>query len=273
VSRPTPQDPIGTHATDERVAQLLRPDVPYRARPEGYLDTLPGERTPPPGLVQALWQTGPGSLLWQTIQWIMATASVAGYRGIPEQLRLDPGHTVADIGCGPGNVTTGLAEAVGPHGLAVGADLSAPMLTRATAQARPNMGLLRADATRLPLRDGCVDAACATAVVMLVPDPASALAELVRITTPGGWLLVMVPTRPAGPAAPLTRPATNLLARSGGARLFASDELPVLLEKLGCDRLHSHQQASMLTVRARLPPTDDTAPASNPESDPCAVSK
>lgn len=248
-----PAGRVETVATERRLADLLQPGVPRHATTDGYVDTLPGQDVAPPGRAQAAWQTRPGSLLWQAIQPALASLLVPGYRTVADQLRLAPGQTVADVGCGPGNVTTGLAEAVGPHGLAVGLDLSGPMLARAATQARPNMGLVRGDASRLPLRDGCVDAACATAVVMLVPEPAHALAEMVRVVKPGGWLLLMVPARPTGPLASVTRPLSDLLGRFGGARMFTAEEVTTLLEQFGCDRIHSYQQGNMITVRARTP--------------------
>ncbi len=249
----SPNGHLATQATAQRLTALLRPEVTYSLAPEGYVDTLSGEEKEPPGRAQAAWQTTLGSNVYERIQPLMASLLAPNYRTVHQQLHLAAGQHVVDVGCGPGNVTTRLAEAVAPHGLAVGVDLSTPMLARAAARARPNMGLTRGDATRLPLRDASVDAACATAVVMLVPEPADALAELVRVVRPVGWLLVMVPGPPTGITAPVTRPLTNLIGRFAGARMFTPDEVPLLLEQLGCDRIHSAQHANMITVRARTP--------------------
>lgn len=239
--------------TRGRVEELLRPDVPRHDVAAGYVDTLPDETVPPPGRAQATWQTVPGSLLWQRIQPLLASLLVPGYRTVDRQLRLRPGATVLDSGCGPGNLTTRLAAAVAPDGVAVGLDISEPMLQRAAAQARPNMGLVRGDATHLPFRDNGFDAACATAVIMLVPDPARALAEMVRVVAPGGLLTVMVPGRAEGRAARLTGPLTELLGRLAGARMFATHEVPDMLADLGCDHVHALRQTNMVLVRARSP--------------------
>lgn len=251
------EEPVATRVTPERLTKLFFSDTVAAPSREGYVDTLPGEGVAPPGRAQAAWQTEWGSRLYQQIQPRLAPLFSPSYRTVARQLGLKPGDTVADVGCGPGHITADLAAAVGPHGLAVGLDLSAPMLTHAASHARPNLGLVRADATRLPLREASVDAACATAVIMLVPEPAEALAELVRVVAPGGWLLVMVPVRPSGITAPFTVPLMERMTRYGGVRLFTADELAVLLEQLGCYRLHSHQQGPMLTLRARTP-TDTT---------------
>lgn len=249
-TRDTEQDP----AARERVDRLLAPDVAGEWSPQGYLDTLGGETTPP-GRAQSAWQSELGSALYGRVLQPAARMTLAApaFDRVPRRLRLTPGQTVADIGCGPGNVTVGLADAVGADGFVVGVDISAPMLAQAADGAAPNIGYVRGDATRLPLRTGCVDAACATALLMLIPEPEAALAELVRITTPGGRLLVIVPTHPNGLAAPLTRPLFDRMFGFAGARAYTPDDLADLVESQGCDRIHTDQQGVMLTITARTP--------------------
>lgn len=258
---------ISTVATAARLEKLLRPDVERTPSSDGYLDTLPGESVPPPGRAQAAWQTSLGAAMYQRVQRLMAPVLAPQYATIAEQLHLSPGQTVVDVGCGPGNVTNGLADAVGPHGLAVGVDLSGPMLTRAGRRSRANVGLVRADATRLPLRDHCADAACATLVVMLVPEPVDALTEMMRIATPGGWLLVMVPCRPTGPASALTGPISDRISSFAGARAFTPDELSILLDELGCERIHIRQQCNTLTARARTPASRRESKSASPRKE------
>lgn len=97
-------------------------------------------------------------------------------------------ETVADIGCGNGIYLSGLAgrRHAGP---AVGVDLSRGMLTAARQRA-PAAALLAGDAVMLPLRDGASDVTLAMHMLYHVPDPASAVRELRRVTRPGGLVLV-----------------------------------------------------------------------------------
>lgn len=238
-----------------RVGELLAPGVAGEWSPRGYLDTLSGDPAAP-GLAQSAWQSGLGSALYGRVLQPVARATLAGpaFDRVPHRLHLTPGQTVADIGCGPGNVTVALAGDVGASGFVVGVDISAPMLEQAAAGAAPNIGYVRGDATRLPLRTGCVDATCATALLMLIPDPEAALAELVRITAPGGRLLVIVPTSPNGLSAPLTRPVFDRMFGFAGVRVYSADDLADLAEAQGCDHIRTDQQSLMLTLTARTPP-------------------
>ena len=45
-----------------------------------------------------------------------------------EWLKIPPGGIALDVGSGPGSVTASLASAAGPDGLALGVDISEPML-------------------------------------------------------------------------------------------------------------------------------------------------
>jgi SAM-dependent methyltransferase len=104
--------------------------------------------------------------------------------------RLDGAETVADIGCGNGVYLAELSRR-GHEGQAVGVDMSAGMLTSARTRA-PGAGFLRGDASRLPLADDCADVALAPHMLYHVPDPLAAIAELRRVTRPGGRVLVVL---------------------------------------------------------------------------------
>jgi ubiquinone/menaquinone biosynthesis C-methylase UbiE len=102
---------------------------------------------------------------------------------------IEPGHRVLDLGCGTGLALPALAEATGPAGLVVGADLCPAMLERAAARTTqlPQSRLLLLDATsRLPFRDEAFDCVCAMGLLQEVAAPRSLLEEAKRILRPGG---------------------------------------------------------------------------------------
>jgi ubiquinone/menaquinone biosynthesis C-methylase UbiE len=106
-------------------------------------------------------------------------------------LSLVPRHwTVADLGCGTGNVSELLAPCVAR---VVAVDQSEPMLEAARKRlaAFRNVEFLRGELERLPLADASVDAAASLLVLHHVADPAAALREMRRIVRPGGLALVV----------------------------------------------------------------------------------
>lgn len=102
----------------------------------------------------------------------------------------DADATVADLGCGTGQVSVVLAPFV-DHVIAV--DGSAAMLQAAKRrlQAFDNVELRRGDLESLPIDDGRVDAATLMLVLHHVPEPAKAVAEAARILKPGGKAIVV----------------------------------------------------------------------------------
>jgi ubiquinone/menaquinone biosynthesis C-methylase UbiE len=151
-----------------------------------------------------------------------------------------------DVGAGPGSITTSLAHAAGVDGLALGVDISEPMLARAVrAAAGPQVGFLRADAQRLPLRDETVDAAVSIAVLQLIPDPAAALSEIARVLKPGGRLAVMIPT---------LRPPVDVWRAlpTGGAHIFGEDEVGDILEDHGFTSVRVKTVGTFQWVRGKL---------------------
>ncbi|MPZ95725.1 MAG: methyltransferase domain-containing protein [Propionibacteriales bacterium] len=108
--------------------------------------------------------------------------------------RLLPAGTsvVLDLAGGTGIVSEQLA---GPSRALVVLDRSHGMLRRAV-ERLPGRGV-QADAARLPLADGCVDAVAMVWLLHLVDHPEQVLAEAVRVLTPGGTLVTTVDKRAA----------------------------------------------------------------------------
>jgi arsenite methyltransferase len=234
-----------------RMAEKLLVDPPENPDvSRGYLDLLGGHPADAPdqntGAIQALWASRLGSLFYDNAQTI-ARRLMTAWQEPTEWLNLPVGGTALDVGSGPGNVTAALGRAVGPGGLALGVDISEAMLARAVAaEGGPNVGFLRADAQRLPLRDGSVDAVVSIAMLQLIPDPSVAVAEMVRVLRPGRRMAVMVPT--AGPAAGLLRYLPN-----AGAYAFDDDELGDAFERLGLVGVRTKSMGTIQWVRGKKP--------------------
>ena len=109
-----------------------------------------------------------------------------------------PGMRVLDLGCGTGEHTATLHEALGARAT-LGIDLSAVMLARARGRARPGLGFARADAaTYAPAVP--VDLVFSNAALHWIPDHPALLARLARLLAPGGELAVQVPANHLHPS-------------------------------------------------------------------------
>jgi SAM-dependent methyltransferase len=96
---------------------------------------------------------------------------------------VEAGQRVVDVGCGSGILTEELARRVGANHVA-GADPS-PLLD-ACAERVPGADLNRAAAEDLPWPDASFDAALAQLVVHFMSDAEAGIAEMARVTRPGG---------------------------------------------------------------------------------------
>lgn len=107
------------------------------------------------------------------------------------------GMKAADIGCGFGHFTMGMARLVGPHGQVLVVDLQQKMLDKTMARLR-KAGLadraepVRCSGDKLGLR-GPLDFMLAANVVHETPDPAFFFEETAQNLAPNGLLYVMEP--------------------------------------------------------------------------------
>jgi ubiquinone/menaquinone biosynthesis C-methylase UbiE len=101
-----------------------------------------------------------------------------------EGLDLRDAARVADVGAGTGALTAALREATSPDALIASVDRSAEMLRYA--QERRGVTATLADAAALPVQTGTVDAVLFAYVLFMLLDPATGLAEAMRLLRPGG---------------------------------------------------------------------------------------
>ena len=112
-------------------------------------------------------------------------------------LRLAPGHSVLDVGCGPGTDTVALARRVGTGGRVVGLDIDEAMLADAEnaaqeAEVSDWIEHVCGDVRKLPFADDVFDACRAERLLQVLAgcDPEQVTAEMARVLRPGGRLLL-----------------------------------------------------------------------------------
>ena len=113
-----------------------------------------------------------------------------------ELMRVQLGQQVLDVGGGLGDDVRALAGLVGPTGQVVGIDVSAAMVNEARKRSEgQNLPVEFAvgDALELDFPDGHFDACRIERTLQYVADPAAALAELIRVTKAGGYILALEP--------------------------------------------------------------------------------
>lgn len=104
------------------------------------------------------------------------------------------GHTVVDLGCGPGYATLDLAEIVGPQGKVIAVDRShrflAYLARQAEARGFTNIELVEADVDEVKLDAGVADLIWTRWLLIFAPDPEAIIARLAPVLKPGGaWVL------------------------------------------------------------------------------------
>lgn len=130
-----------------------------------------------------------------------------------------PGADALDIGCGPGDLVTALADRVGAHGSVLGVDPAPQMIDYATARtARPHCRFEVGAAQDLTVPDASLDVITSTFVMHHIPQARrdDALANMYRMLRPGGTLL-LADTHVSGPVLPtLIRFMSRSAARRTG---------------------------------------------------------
>ncbi|OHV51371.1 SAM-dependent methyltransferase [Pseudofrankia sp. BMG5.36] len=157
------------------------------------------------------------------------------YAAAVREIGLRAGAVVLDAGCGTGRALPALRDAVGPAGTVIGLDVTSQMLVTTRQRGRAtHAALVLADARRLPIAAGAVDAVFAAGLVHHLPDMSAGLAELARVSRPGGTLAIFHPSgrtalaarhgRALRPDEPLAASRLEPLLAATGWRLDSYDD-------------------------------------------------
>ncbi|HYB25467.1 MAG TPA: methyltransferase domain-containing protein [Solirubrobacteraceae bacterium] len=126
---------------------------------------------------------------------------------------VDSGSSAIDVGCGVLGVVHLLAERVGADGRVIGLDREPRMVESGRGFAEQHglaVEFIEADATATGLPDQSFDLVHARTLLLNVQNPQDVLAEMVRITKPGGVVAVQEPDASAWNCDP-PHPAFDIL--------------------------------------------------------------
>lgn len=139
-------------------------------------------------------------------------------------VRIEPGWTILDVGCGGGRTIAKLA-AVATGGKVSGVDYSGESVRvasglNADAIRAGRVEIRRASVSKLPFPDATFDLVTAVETHYYWPDLANDVREVRRVLKPGGRLLVIAESYKGGKGDSVLGPAMSLL---GGKRLSVED--------------------------------------------------
>lgn len=139
-----------------------------------------------------------------------------------------------DVGTGAGALALALAPLVRE---VVGIDPVPELLVLARERAGglPNVELVEGDGTQLPFADGSFDLAGTMRTLHHVEEPKRVVAELARVTRPGGRVLVIDQLAPSDPARAAALHAFECARDPSHTRLLSARELGALLSANGLE--------------------------------------
>jgi SAM-dependent methyltransferase len=107
-------------------------------------------------------------------------------------LALPPAQRWLDVGCGTGALTQAILKDCAPASV-TGIDPSAGFIALAHEQVNDTRASFQSGAAQaLPIASASVDAVVSGLVLNFTPDPAASLAEMARVTRPGGTVAAYV---------------------------------------------------------------------------------
>jgi ubiquinone/menaquinone biosynthesis C-methylase UbiE len=130
-----------------------------------------------------------------------------------DRIGVTPGASVIDIGCGVLGILPQLRSRVGGHGRVVGLDVEPRLLAVAgqlSARHSLDVQTVRADAASTGLPSGSFDLVHERMLLLNVTSPRNIVAEMARLTRPGGTIALQEPDSAAWAIDP-PHPAWDLL--------------------------------------------------------------
>lgn len=152
-------------------------------------------------------------------------------------------HSVLDVGCGSGDWGRTVIRRMAPHATLTGVDRVGDFLDRAKEHARPSDAFVTAQAQALPFDDDQFDIVTCQTVLIHVPDPAAVIAEMKRVTRPGGLVLVVEPDNLAG----------NLALLGGSPAMSDADIVEITALMVACQRGKANLGEGDERIGGRLP--------------------
>ncbi len=110
-----------------------------------------------------------------------------------EALGVGAGQTVLDLGAGPGCGVPAILASVGVSGRVLAMDRSPAMIAALETRFADDRRVIvqQADAERLPIPDGVLDAVLLAGVLQQLADPRAVLVECARVTRRGGRVVLV----------------------------------------------------------------------------------
>ena len=126
-------------------------------------------------------------------QQLLAQLLAPSTREVLARLPRIPNARCLDLGCGQGNTTRLLAEAMGAAAC-VGVEYDPALVEYASTQVNPaSVSFQQGDVTRLSLPDASFDVVFCRFLLIHLADPMSAVREMLRVVRPGGYVVAYEP--------------------------------------------------------------------------------
>jgi 2-polyprenyl-3-methyl-5-hydroxy-6-metoxy-1,4-benzoquinol methylase len=155
-------------------------------------------------------------------------------------IAVQPQESVADVGCETGFIAAELAKTAKQ---VTCVDIDQSMLDQAQARiSASNVNFVRSNILDLQLPDGQVDVALASEILEHVPEIEDAVKELMRVTRPGGRIIISLPND-----------RLVLFIKSTLRRLRLTKLLGPLSEKIAIGHVNVYTLRSMKTILETIP--------------------